>query len=32
MENIDMKRLFKLFRKHYKTGYTYTVKLSDIII
>jgi len=27
-----MKRLFKMFRKHYKTGYTYTVKLSDIII
>lgn len=27
-----MKRLFKIFKKHYKTGYTYTVKLSDIII
>lgn len=25
-------RLHKLFRKHYKTGYTYTVKLDDIII
>lgn len=27
-----MKRLFKLFRKYYKTGYAYTVKLSDIVI
>ena len=27
-----MKRLFKMLRKHYKTGYTYTVKLRDIII
>lgn len=25
-------RLYKLFRKHYKTGYTYTVKLDYIII
>ena len=25
-------RIFKLFRKHYKTGYVYKVKLDDIII
>ena len=25
-------RLYKLFKKFYKTGYTYTVKLDDIII
>lgn len=25
-------RLYKLFRKHYKTGYTYTVRLNDIVI
>lgn len=27
-----MKRLFKMFRKYYKTGYTYSVKVDDIII
>ena len=27
-----MKRLFKLLKKYYRTGYLYTVKLSDIVI